>query len=405
MKKTILLSLAASSLLFAEHNHEHEGHGTTPSVTLIGDFSYVNRNKELHETYIDGFTHAHAEGEDHGHDHSEPHANEGFNFNSAELEIAAPIDDMFKVQSTFHLSEDSFEVEELYGLTQNRDGFNLKAGKFLSSFGANNAKHSEMWDFANQPLINNALFGYHGLNEKGIGASWNNKNFKIGLEVLTGENEQSLGSSEIEYGDGNISIEGSEKPELNVMYAKYSDRIDTTKIDAGLSYASGKARWDHTDDDEPHALTGDVKFYGADVAFTFPLTRTSNIKWSTEYIQRKITNGTRYAADTTTKSVETDQSGINTQLVYTINPQWKTGIQYDDIIKNDKIVDGANKNKSEDLKRTSFMVEHALSEHNRVRVQYNNDKSKYHDEALLSYNDVVFQWIFEFSTGEHNHNH
>ena len=404
MKKTLLTSLLTASVLLASHHGSHEkhddhsAHGFEPTISLIGDFSYVNRSKALHETYIPGFTHAEEEGSAHAHSHTEPHSKEGFNFNSAELEVEAPIDDLLELRATFHLNEDSFEVEELYGTTHKRDGLNFKAGKFLSSFGANNSKHSETWNFANQPLINNALFGSHGLNEKGIGASWNNKNLTVGLEVLNGTNTLTFGNSEIAYGDGNISIDGSDSPEVNVLYAKYNNRFGTTGFNFGISYAKGKARWDHTDDaDAPHALTGDVKLRGADMELTFPITRTSNIKLSAEYIQRKVSNGKEIDKNGDEEAISTNQSGINTQLVYTIDSQWKTGIQYDDILKNEK------ESSPEDLKRTSFMIERNLSEHNRLRLQYNKDDSKYHDGALDSYSEVVLQWTYAFSTGEHKH--
>jgi hypothetical protein len=432
MKKTILLSLIVASMLNANHHiehgeKEHTQHGEkhhvehdekhhnkheekahdehdeefAPVISLIGDFSYVKRSKELHEVSIPGFTHVHKE-ED-GHNHSEAHGKQGFNFNSAELEVEAAIDEHMEVHATFHLSKDSFEVEEFYGTTHNRDGLNYKLGKFLSNFGANNAKHSETWDFAQRPLINTALFGSHGLNETGVSASWNNKNLKVGFEILSGENELSFGRDEIE--DRNITIEGSESPDLSVLYAKYNNRFDTVKFDGGLSYAKGKARWKHTNDiNSSHALTGDVTLIGLDTAFTLPFSRVSNLKWSTEYIQRKVDNGLRHAAITaTTKTVKMDQSGYNTSLVYTINPKYKVGIRYEDILKNDKIVDDVNQNKSEALTITSIMLEHNLSEQNRLRVQYNQDKSKFHDKKLLSYNELIVQWTFAFSTGKHNH--
>lgn len=403
MKKTLLLSLTTATILMASihENHDHDAHGGfDPSITLIGDFSYVNRNKELHETSTPGFAHAH-EGD--AHNHSEPHGKERFNFNYAELEVVAPIDEYIELKSTFHLGEDSFEVEELYGTTHNRDGMNYKIGKFLSNFGLNNSKHFEMWDFAQQPLINNALFGDHGLNEKGISLSWNNKNFTVGYELLSGENEMSFGTSEIEHSDGNISVEGANSPELNVAYLRYKNRIGSTFVNTGLSYASGTSRQNHTSDDEPHAIKGDTKIIGADITFKFPFTRTRNLTWSTEYIQREI-KGTEHKSDKTQEPVKFDQSGLYTSLVYTINPKWKTGLQYNKILKNDVIEDGTNTNKPDDLKTTSLMVEHYLSEHNRLRLQYNKDESKYDaNNKHLSYNEIIFQWTFAFSTGEHKH--
>ncbi len=405
MKKTILVSLTTASLLLGSGHEAHDNH--VPVINFIADFSYVDRSQELHEVEAPGFFHAHEEGHTHAHSHNETHSKNGFNFNNAELEIEAAIGKDFEVFSTFHLAEDSFEVEELYGKTLNKDGFNVKAGKFLSSFGINNSKHPESWDFAQQPIINNFLFGDHGLNEKGIGLSWNNRDLKVGFEVLNGENERSFGTSKIEYTtNGGFEIKEATKPELYVAYLKHNQRFGTTVINTGLSFADGTTRIDHTDDDTPHAVETDTKIYGADLTLKFPFTRISDITVTTEYMRREM-DGTKYKDNglIIQNLVETrDQSGFYTSAIYTIDPKWKTGIQFNKITKNEIITNTINQNITSDFKKTSFMVEHNYNENNKFRLQYNKDKSKYTDASgQLSYNEVIFQWVFTFGTGEHKH--
>ncbi len=51
-------------------------------------------------------------------------------------------------------------------------GFQVKGGKFRSSFGRLNVQHEHVWDFADAPLVNRAFFGEDGLVEKGVQINW-----------------------------------------------------------------------------------------------------------------------------------------------------------------------------------------------------------------------------------------
>lgn len=402
MKKTILFSLATASLLLAsEQDKGYDTHGI--AVNLTADFSYVNRSQDLHAIEAPGFFHA-DEGD--GHDHGRSVTSKGFNFNSAELEVEAPIGRNFEVFSTFHLTEDSFEVEELYGKTVNKDGFNIKAGKFYSSFGYSNSKHPESLDFTSKPMIQDFVFGDHGLNEKGIGVTWNNKNLIVGLEVLQGENERSFGTGEIEYTgatSGEIEVQGNDGADLMVTYLKGNTRIGTTLLNAGLSLAKGKTRIDHTADENlPHAIESDTTITGFEAGFTIPFTRTSNLALNSEYIKREF-DGTSYVdnAGIVASAAHTrNQSGVYVDAVYTIDSQWKVGVSFDKILDNK--INGIDKDI--DFKKTSAMAEYQLNKNNKFRLQYDKDESKFTDtDGLLSYNQVTLQWQFNFGTGAHNH--
>jgi opacity protein-like surface antigen len=401
VKKILLLSTVTASLLLGSGHDDHADHSEI-AINLVGDFSYVNRSQELHEVEAPAFFHA---GEDDGHDHGGSVASKGFNFNSAELEVEAPIGENFEAFATFHLSEDSFEVEELYGKTMNKHGLNIKAGKFLSSFGYSNSKHSESLDFNSKPMIQDFVFGDHGLNEKGVGLSWNNKNILVGLEVLQGENERSFGTGEIEYEglvSGEIEVEGNDGADLTVAYVKGNKRLGTTLVNGGISLAKGKTRIDHTTDDTPHAVESDTTITGLELGATIPFTRVSNLTLNSEYIKREF-DGTKYVdtAGTVTSAIHTrDQSGINVSAVYTIDPTWKVGVSMDKILDNK--VNGTDQDV--DFEKTSVMAEYTLNENNKFRLQYDKDESKYTDaDGLLSYNQVMLQWQFNFGTGKHNH--
>ncbi len=410
MKKSLLISIAAASLLLGSgHEDIHENHA--PAINLVADFSYVDRSQDLHEVEAPGFFHADS---DDGHDHGGSVDSKGFSFNSAEVEVEAAVGYNFELFSTFHLTDNSFEVEELYGKTMNKNGFNVKAGKFLSSFGYSNSKHSESLDFNSKPIIQDFVFGDHSLNEKGVGLSWNNRNVSVGLEILQGENERNFGTSEIEYagtavGADEIEVKGTEGADLKVAYLKGSHKIGTTLLTGGVSLAKGKSRIDHTTDEEgPHAFEGDTTITGIEAGVKVPFTRTSDITVTTEYIKREM-NGTKYTittdpiTDLTTVSngsVIKDHSGVNLSAVYTIDPQWKVGLSLDKILDNK--ANGTDQNI--DFKKNSLMLEYNLNENNKFRLQYDKDESKYTDaDGLLSYNQIMLQWQVNFGTGKHNH--
>lgn len=89
-----------------------------PDISLITDFSYVSRNKSddvSHHYGIPGVSHGYLGSHDHDGDaEKRMNSDEGFNFNYAELVMSSEVDPYFNMFATFHLTEDSFEIEEAY---------------------------------------------------------------------------------------------------------------------------------------------------------------------------------------------------------------------------------------------------------------------------------------------------
>ncbi len=87
-----------------------------PDISLIADFSVAGRDigdERYASLEIPGLIHAHADDE-HGHEHAALNAKNGFNFNYAELSLYSVVDPYFDLFATFHLSDESFEVEEAF---------------------------------------------------------------------------------------------------------------------------------------------------------------------------------------------------------------------------------------------------------------------------------------------------
>ncbi len=110
-----------------------------------------------------------------------------FNLGESELTLSANIDPMFSGQLTFALSGDNEAgVEEAFIQTRTLlNGFNAKAGRFLSSVGYLNNQHAHTWDFVDAPLAYQAFFGGQ-YRPDGVQAKWllpTDRFVELGIEL------------------------------------------------------------------------------------------------------------------------------------------------------------------------------------------------------------------------------
>ena len=84
-----------------------------------------------------------------------------FSLGESELTLAANVDPYFFGQHDRCGDwRQRDQVEEAYfRTTALRDGFTIKGGRFFSGVGYLNAVHAHAWDFVDQPLVYQALFG------------------------------------------------------------------------------------------------------------------------------------------------------------------------------------------------------------------------------------------------------
>ncbi|CAA6825802.1 MAG: Zinc-regulated TonB-dependent outer membrane receptor [uncultured Sulfurovum sp.] len=368
-----------------------------PDISLIGDLSYVDRKNDTTHTNMPGLTHA-EHGDDDGHSHNALNGDDGFNLNYAELVLQSTVDPYVDMTAVFHLTDSDFEIEELYANSRGLpNGLGLKVGKFFSNFGRLNAQHHHVWNFADQPLVNNAFLGEHGLNEKGLALNWLAPTpfyLDLGVEVLKGSNEYSFGDAAITLTE-DVGVAKVSAPNLKVAYAKVGADVGDVAVLGGLSYADGDARLNHlTDEEDPHAFAGSSKIYGADLTLKKPLGAYSDLTWTTEYMKREL-DGTQYAPNTAKDAwasqvaLSKEQSGYYSSLIYKMDKDWRMGLRYDDILSNDVVANGTNKNLSDDMNRYSAMVEYNFSEFNRLRLQYNKDNSKFNEDGAKIKNDEI----------------
>lgn len=375
-----------------------------PDISLIGDFSYVSRNKkdaEVAHLEVPGVAHGLLGSHDHdGVSHTPPNGKKGFNLNYAELGLSKSVDQNLQLDAVFHFSKDSVEIEELYFTTTALGyGSRIKGGKFNSNFGYLNEQHHHSWSFADMALVYESFLGMHGINDNGLQLQWTaptSTYLMFGLEVLQGENEQMFGNSSI--GDAEDPIAASETaPSLFIGYAKTSFDIEDTSILAGLSYAKGMSRVDHSDDEEePHAFAGDSSLYGMDLTIKSYFDSYSSLTWQSELLYRDM-DGIQYnfnaAGDVdSSPALSKKQAGLYSQLVYAPNKSWQMGVRYDSIFKNDVVENGVDQDKATDLYKYSGMIQYSTSEFARYRLQYNHNSALYDEDGRKqNINSLILQ--------------
>ncbi|MCS6957150.1 MAG: hypothetical protein RMK75_01650 [Aquificaceae bacterium] len=375
-----------------------------PDISFILDFSAVGRNRkdeEYKELKIPRLWHRH----DDEHGHGLLNERRGFNLNYGELYLYAPVDPYFDLYATIPFSEDGAKVEEAYAVTRGLPGgFQLKVGKFRSSFGRLNAQHPHAWDFAHQPLPNKVFLGDDGLVEKGIGINWLAPTpfyLLLGAEVLQGENEQSFGYKGFEIEDPNthntFKVEDKPVPNLYLGYVKTSFDLGNLSLLAGLSYAQGKHRHAHDD----HGLDAKTKLYGLDLTARYQIDSVRYIALQGEYMFRDQ-DGTEYEFENgglEQKGVNKKQSGFYAQLVGRFHKQWRAGLRYELINKNDVKVGGNKVSTPDNLPAYYAMIEYSPTEFSRIRLQVGENRAFYENGKRKPVKEVILQ--FNFAIGAH----
>jgi hypothetical protein len=102
---------------------------------------------------------------------------QGFNVQNVELSLLGTVDPYFQMEAhiiTFlDKGETRVELEEAYGTSLALPAnLQLVAGQYFTRFGRQNRQHPHQWDFVDQPVILNRIFGPDGLRGPGAQLSW-----------------------------------------------------------------------------------------------------------------------------------------------------------------------------------------------------------------------------------------
>ncbi|WP_018869650.1 hypothetical protein [Thioalkalivibrio sp. ALgr3] len=336
----------ATPALAAAQAQDDSGSDWGMDISLILEGVYYNEMSEgVHEPagFDDGHDHGH--GHDHDHDHS---FDDGFNLGHNELVFEADLGGLLDGTLMIGFDDSDIEVEEAYLTTRSLPaGLQLKAGKFLSDIGYINSRHVHDWDFVDRPLVNEYLFGDHGLQEIGVQGTWvapTETYTQLGVELLQGDNsfipyEGSGGS----HTDGDDTIHSSfsdvSGPRMVTAFAKVGpdlgpDHAAQFGVSGGYAntwqqeteHGSGLEEWD-----------GDAWFAGLDAVYKYSSGRAyGHGDWRVqgEYFYREVDlDYQRRQFDTTHErhgiegSGKSRQDGLYVQGVYGFAPRWEAGLR------------------------------------------------------------------------------
>lgn len=399
------------------------GTAFNPAISVILDtvYSQVFSGEAEDPPGFGGHDHGHGHG---GHGHG---IDDGFQVREVETVFSGSVDPYFDLVAQLVFSESDVEIEEAYFETTSLPGgLRVKGGKFLSDIGYINRQHTHDWDFTDQPLVIDSLFGDEGLNEVGAQFSWTpatRSYTRFGVELLEGENpgvSQFVGEGRSEIltfdDDGNrqrgrvdYGLDDSSSPRLATAFAKFGpdlgyDHALLWGISGGYSdtwqqveeHSSGRTEvWD-----------GDAWFAGLDFVYKYDAGGSlGHGNWTVqgEYFYREIdVDYENRGQDGFTGEDQFDllgsssgtfkQDGFYLQTVYGFRPRWNTGLRFDAVgLTNDAFDDDTDDGAVSDFGTTyryAAQVSYLPTEFSRLRFQLSHtdlsdglhDDDHHHDD-------------------------
>jgi len=350
-----------------------------PAISLILGGSYTSTSRDPSDWNIAGFPPSGGEvgpGE------------RSFNLGESELTLSASIDPYFSGVLTAAITgENEIEVEEAYfRTTALQNGLSVKGGRFLSGFGYLNEVHAHAWDFVDQPLVYQALFGGQ-FKQNGVQLKW------LAPTDLFMEFGAEAGN-----GDGFPSTRRARNGLNGVtLFAHVGGDIgDDTSWRAGASWLDQHAEdrsagEDAVGDPLLEGFTGDSRTWVADAVFKWAPSPRRQLKVQGEYLHRDE-DGTFVfdpAGIATLANYRNAQSGWYLQSVYQFAARWRAGIRYDSL-------DSGSDTAELHPDRLSLMLDWNPSEFSRLRAQYDWDNARDDGEQ-----DRILRLQYIYGIGAH----
>ncbi|MGE5472334.1 MAG: TonB-dependent receptor [Bacteroidota bacterium] len=306
----------------------------------------------------------------------------GFSVDETELVLAANIDPYWRGQAIVALADGQANIEEAWfqslGFGQ---GLGLKVGRFRSGIGYLNEQHPHARDFADAPLMYQAMFG-DSYAEDGVQLKWLAPTplfVEFGAELGRGanfpgseRNSNGVGGSAlyVHVGD-DLGVSNSWRVGLSWLKTRASQRsADFTGINGAPAQG---------------AFTGDSATWLADLVWKWAPNgnpKYQNFKFQSELFSRRESGDLNCLGGICGGGVDsgyrTRQSGWYTQGVYQFAPEWRGGLRYEQLDSGSRDFDANAANLVVDSyrpKKASAMVDYSWSEFSRVRLQYAQDKS------------------------------
>lgn len=382
-----------------------------PEVSLILQGQYKDM-KNVEGRGITGFVPA--GGHDHGAGAIEGINKRGFSVDHTELVFAANIDPYWRGQAIIAVLDETAEVEEAWiqSLAIGQ-GIGLKAGRMRSGIGYLNEQHPHMWDFADAPLMYQAMFGTHGsYAQDGVQLKWLAPTpvfLEFGAEFGRGatfpgtdRNKNGSGAGALfAHIGGDVGLSNNWRAGVSWLKTAAKDReaifSDVNGLEAQGLYEGDSTTW-LADFVWKWAPNGNPRY--------------RNFKFQSEYFSRQE-KGSMNCTDeqsfgnacnpnndgsSVTSDYRTRQSGWYAQGIFKLTPEWRAGLRYEQLNSGTRDFGVNNSNLLIDSykpKKASAMVDYSWSEFSRVRLQIAQDKSM----QGLTDNQLTMQYIM--SLGAH----
>jgi hypothetical protein len=328
----------------------------------------------------------------------------GFTLPNSEIVLDGAVDPYFKAVAdiVFKLDENNdtdVELEEVYALTTSLP-WNLqgKGGQFFSEFGRINQQHPHAWDFVDQPLIINRMFGPEGLRNPGARLSWLVPT--PFYSELFAAIQDSQGSAAYSFRNSDTELFGYPSIDRAVhslgdmlyvpRYVASFDLTDSQTLVAGVSGAFG-----------PNDSASDThtQIYGGDLYWKWKPSWQSGgfpfLAFQSEILGRRYeagptfdnVNGVRVQ---TLPGQSLDDWGFYVEQLYGFTQRWVAGLR-------EEWVGGARPTENQGQRfRLSPDLTFYPTEFSKIRLQYNFD----HQQQPLGDDSSV--WLqFEFLLGAH----
>ncbi|HET7809399.1 MAG TPA: hypothetical protein VFL16_02385 [Steroidobacteraceae bacterium] len=338
-----------------------------PAISLILGGTYTSTSRDPADWRIAGFAPA---GDENG------PGDRSFNLGESELTFAASIDPYFAGTLTAAINADNeIEVEEaFFRTTALRDGFSVKGGRFFSGFGYLNEVHAHAWDFVDQPLVYQAMFGGQ-YKQNGVQVKWlapTDLFLEIGAETGNGDNFPGTrladngfnGATLFAHVGGDLGDDTSWRAGASWLTSSAEHRS------GGIGDADGVPLFD--------AFSGDSDTWVVDGVLKWAPSPRRQLKVQGEYLHRRE-SGSLFDASggLLADDYRNMQSGWYLQGVYQFAPRWRVGARYDSLDGGTPTYAFAPPNLPDaSPQRISLMLDWNPSEFSRLRAQYDWDDAR-----------------------------